>query len=108
MLPRDYLRARHDRRARRRTDLTALEALEERQLMAYSSLGFSLSDLRISGISAPTANWGGTVTLKITGQNSGAISSSSGTAQAPGWRGHSFTASFSVQITWARPSTGPA
>ncbi|APW61019.1 hypothetical protein [Paludisphaera borealis] len=72
MLPRDYLRARHDRRARRRTDLTALEALEERQLMAYSSLGFSLSDLQISGQSAPTANWGGTVTLKITVQNTGA------------------------------------
>lgn len=40
--------------------------------MAYSSLGFSLSDLQISGQSAPTANWGGTVTLKITVQNTGA------------------------------------
>jgi hypothetical protein len=72
VLPRDYLRARHDRRARRRTDLTVLEALEERQLLAYSSLGFSLADLRISGQSAPLANWGGTVTLKISVQNTGA------------------------------------
>lgn len=72
MLPRDYLRARQDRRARRRTDLTALEVLEGRQLMAYSSLGFSLADLQNTGQSAPIANWGGTLTLRINAQNTGA------------------------------------
>ena len=49
MLPWETLRARDDRRARRRTDRTALEQLEGRQLLSYSSLGYSLPDLRVSG-----------------------------------------------------------
>jgi hypothetical protein len=72
VFPRDDLRARQDRRARRRADLTALEVLEGRQLMAYSSLGFSLADLQNSGQAAPLANWGGTLTLRINAQNTGA------------------------------------
>ena len=40
--------------------------------MAYSSLGFSLADLQNTGQSAPVANWGGTLTLRINAQNTGA------------------------------------
>jgi len=40
--------------------------------MAYSSLGFSLPDLQISGQSSPTGNWGGTVLLRVNLQNTGA------------------------------------
>ncbi len=40
--------------------------------MAYSSLGFSLADLRNTGQSAPIGAWGGTLTLRINAQNTGA------------------------------------
>ena len=40
--------------------------------MAYSALGFSLADLAITGESAPTATWGGPLTLEVTLQNLGA------------------------------------
>ena len=40
--------------------------------MAYSSLGFSLADLQNTGQSAPIANWGGTLTLRVNAQNTGA------------------------------------
>ena len=68
MLPWETLRARAERRARRRTDLAALEQLEGRQLLSYSSLGYSLPDLRISGLAGPVASWGSTyqVTFRLT------------------------------------------
>ncbi len=40
--------------------------------MAYSSLGFSLADVAVSGVSAPETNWGDTLTLSVTVQNNGA------------------------------------
>ncbi len=40
--------------------------------MAYTSLGFSLPDLTVSGESAPTTQWGGTLTLDVTLRNLGA------------------------------------
>ncbi|MDG3006998.1 hypothetical protein [Paludisphaera mucosa] len=40
--------------------------------MAYTSLGFSVADLAISGESAPTAAWGGTLTIQVTLRNLGA------------------------------------
>ena len=43
MLPWETLRRRDIRRARRRTDRIALEQLEGRQLLSYSSLGYSLA-----------------------------------------------------------------
>jgi len=72
VVSRDSLRARQARRARRRTGLAAPERLEDRQLMAYSSLGFSLADLAVSGQSAPTTSWGGPLTVQVTLQNLGA------------------------------------
>ncbi|HWT82516.1 MAG TPA: hypothetical protein VN648_27330, partial [Candidatus Methylomirabilis sp.] len=72
MLPWETLRARDDRRARRRTDLAALEQLEGRQLLSYSSLGYSLPDLRISGLAGPVASWGSTYQVTVVLQNTGA------------------------------------
>ena len=72
MLPWETLRARDDRRARRRTDLAALEQLEGRQLLSYSSLGYSLPDLKISGLAGPVASWGGTYQVTVVLQNTGA------------------------------------
>ena len=72
MLPWETLRARDDRRARRRTDLTALEQLEGRQLLSYSSLGYSLPDLQVTGLAGPVASWGSTYQVTVTLQNTGA------------------------------------
>ena len=72
MLPWETLRARDDRRARRRTELAALEQLEGRQLLSYSSLGYSLPDLKISGLAGPVASWGSTYQVTVVLQNTGA------------------------------------
>ena len=72
MLPWETLRARDDRRARRRTDLAALEQLEGRQLLSYSSLGYSLPDLKISGLAGSVASWGGAYQVTVVLQNTGA------------------------------------
>jgi hypothetical protein len=72
VLPWETLRARDDRRARRRTNLAALEQLEGRQLLSYSSLGYSLADLEISGLAGPVASWGSTYRVSVTLQNTGA------------------------------------
>ena len=72
MLPWETLRARDDRRARRRTDRTALEQLEGRQLLSYSSLGYSLPNLHVTGQAGSVAAWGGTFQVTITMQNTGA------------------------------------
>ena len=72
MLPWETLRARDDRRARRRTDLASLEQLEGRQLLSYSSLGYSLPDLKISGLAGPVASWGSTYQVTVVLQNTGA------------------------------------
>jgi hypothetical protein len=72
VLPWETLRARDDRRARRRTDLAALEQLEGRQLLSYSSLGYSLPDLKISGLAGSVASWGGSYQVTVVLQNTGA------------------------------------
>jgi hypothetical protein len=72
VLPWETLRARDNRRARRRTDLAALEQLEERQVLSYSSLGYSLPDLQVSGQAAPVAAWGSAYQLTVVYQNTGA------------------------------------
>ncbi|MGZ3335828.1 MAG: hypothetical protein ACXWOV_11870, partial [Isosphaeraceae bacterium] len=72
MLPWETLRARDDRRARRRTDLAQLEQLEGRQLLAYSSLGYSLANLHVKAQAGPVATWGGTLDVKAFIQNTGA------------------------------------
>ncbi len=52
-------------------NLAALEALEGRQLLAYSSLGYSLAELKISGQAAPVAAWGSSYQVQVTLQNTG-------------------------------------
>jgi hypothetical protein len=49
-----------------------VELLEGRQLLSYSSLGYSLADLRVFGQAGPVAAWGGTFRVTATLQNIGA------------------------------------
>lgn len=72
MLPWEKLRAAVDRRARRRTEPSAPEALEGRELLSYTSLGYSLPDLRITGAAGTVAAWGGPLTVSALIQNIGA------------------------------------
>jgi hypothetical protein len=67
-------RTRRSGRDRRRPDLAALESLEGRELLAYSSLGFSLPDLTVSGFASPAASWGGPVTVTVNVDNIGSTS----------------------------------
>jgi hypothetical protein len=83
VLPWETLRARDDRRARRRTELIALEQLEGRQLLSYTSLGYSLSDLRVTGQAGPVASWGGPLTITAFLQNRGASTITEPTALVP-------------------------
>ncbi len=79
----ESFRASRARRAGRRIGPAAPERLEGRELMAYTSLGFSLADLAITGESAPATQWGGTLTLDVTLQNLGASTITEPTALTP-------------------------
>jgi hypothetical protein len=46
--------------------------LEERQLLSYSSLGYSLPALRVSGSAGSVAAWGGMLDISVLVQNTGA------------------------------------
>jgi hypothetical protein len=74
---------RRDKRVLRRLNLTALEGLESRQLMAFSNLGFSLPDLIVTGEAGPKAAWGGTISVSGFLQNIGASTITEPTEQAP-------------------------
>src|SRR5260370_34708838 len=71
------------RRAKRRTDLAAPGRLEERELLSFSPLGFSLPDLTISGEAGPRAAWGGRLDVSIFLQNIGASTITEPMSQAP-------------------------
>jgi len=64
-------------------DLTALERLEARELLAFSDLGFSLPDLIISGEAGRRAAWGGTLSISGFLQNIGASTITEPTQQKP-------------------------
>lgn len=83
MFSRDSDRARRTRQARRRIGAVAPERLEGRELMAYSSLGFSLPDLAVTGQAAPVTQWGGTLTVEVTLQNLGASTITEPTSLPP-------------------------
>jgi hypothetical protein len=74
---------RSERRGRRRTDLTHVERLEERALLAFSPLGFSLPDLAVTGEAGPRAAWGGTLNVSVLLQNLGASTITEPLSQAP-------------------------
>ncbi len=70
-----------------------IEALERREVLSYSPLGFSLPDLSVRGYSAPVASWGAPLSVNVTISNFGASSineplhltqGSVSTADAPG------------------------
>ena len=65
MLPRESRNPRGQRRARRQTDVSALESLEKRTLLSFSTLGYSLPDLTITGEAGPRAAWGGTIDVSV-------------------------------------------
>jgi hypothetical protein len=83
VLPRESQYPRPERRARRRTDFTALEALEERTLLSFSTLGFSLPDLVVTGEAGHRASWGGTLNVSVYLQNIGASSTTEPLNQLP-------------------------
>jgi hypothetical protein len=51
--------------------VSALECLEDRQLMAYSALGFSLPDLTVHGYAAPVAAYSGQLAVTVDVANIG-------------------------------------
>ena len=63
--------------------MNALERLEERALMTFSTLGYSLPDLTISGEAGPRAAWGGTLDVTVFLQNIGASSTTEPVSQLP-------------------------
>jgi hypothetical protein len=82
VLPRESRIPRQERRARRQTDLTGIERLEERTLLSFSNLGFSLPDLTITGEAGPRAAWGGTLDVSVYLQNIGASTTTEPLSQA--------------------------
>lgn len=84
MLPWEPRSARRQPRARRRIDLIVLEALEGRQLLANSALGYSLPDLSVTGAAGSVAAWGGSLSVTATLQNTGASSMIDPVALEPG------------------------
>jgi hypothetical protein len=82
VLPRETRYPRQERRARRQTGLTVVEQLEERTLLSFSNLGYSLPDLTISGEAGPRAAWGGTLDVSVSLQNIGASSTTEPMSQA--------------------------
>jgi hypothetical protein len=74
VLPWETRRTRRNGRggAGRRPGWAVLESLEERQLLAYTPLGYSLPDLTVSGYNASIASWGGPLTVTVNVQNLGA------------------------------------
>ncbi len=75
--------ARPRKHARRRRNMTAPEQLESRALLAFSSLGFSLPDLAITGQAGPRAAWGGVLEVSAILQNIGASTITEPLSQAP-------------------------
>ena len=84
MFPWESRRARRSGRDRRRPDFAALERLEARQLLAYSSLGTSLPQITVSGYASPAASWSGPLTVTADVSNIGASTILEPLALAPG------------------------
>lgn len=82
-MPFDARRSRRNGRTRLPLDLAAA-ALEPRQLLAFTPLGFSLPDLTVTGFSAPVAAWGAPFAVTVDVQNLGSSSLIEPLALAPG------------------------
>ncbi len=105
MLPKKFQRVRPGRRARRRTDLAAPVSLEERALMAFSTLGFSLPDLTVSGQAGPRAAWGGILDVSVNLQNIGASTITEPLSQAPSTQGATPGSPYGSSSTADAPDT---
>jgi len=80
----DSRRERRSGRPRPSGARVAVEGLEGRQLLAYSSLGFSLPQLSVTGFAPTAAAYGGPITVDVTVTNLGASSIVEPTNLAPG------------------------
>ena len=75
MLPMDSGRRRRlTDRSRRNAGLGEIEALEQRLVMSYSPLGYSLPDLTVIGYAGPSAAYGGQLGVTAQVTNLGASS----------------------------------
>jgi hypothetical protein len=71
------------KRARRSTGLVTLEQLESRALLAFSTLGYSLPDLTITGQAGPRGAWGGVLDVSALLQNIGTSTITEPLSQLP-------------------------
>ena len=101
MLPWESRHKRRKVRAPRRPELSALECLEGRELLAYTPLGFSLPDLSVQGFTGPAASWGGQLTVTVNVKNTGASTLIEPLAQVPGATSTADSQPTSVVITVA-------
>jgi hypothetical protein len=69
--------------AGRRPGRWVLERLEDRELMAYTPLGFSLPDLTVTGYASTAASWGEALTVTVNVQNLGSSTLIEPTQLAP-------------------------
>jgi hypothetical protein len=70
--PMDSRKQRRSGRARGGLVIAPLEALERREVLSYSALGYSLPDLTVTAFSAPVTAWGGTLSVSALVTNLGA------------------------------------
>jgi hypothetical protein len=71
------------RRTLRSTGLATVELLESRALLAFSTLGFSLPDLTITGQAGPRGAWGGVLDVSALLQNIGSSTITEPLSQLP-------------------------
>ncbi|MDE2508341.1 MAG: hypothetical protein KGM43_14100 [Planctomycetota bacterium] len=83
MSPIESSRGRRGNRVRPRAGLAALESLETRELLSFSTLGYSLPDLTVSGYAAPLATYGGHLGVTVNASNIGASTINEPGALAP-------------------------
>lgn len=108
MLPLDARRTRRNGRTGPRPGLAALERLEDRQLLSFSPLGFSLPDIAITGYAAPVAAWGGPFAVVADVSNHGASSLDEPLNLQPGSPSTADTGPFTVDVFFQksmRPNT---
>jgi hypothetical protein len=81
-------RTRRSGRDRRRPDIAVkVEALEERQLLAFNVLGMSLPDLTVQGFAPSVAAWGAPMAVTVNVHNIGVATMLEPLALAPGSTG---------------------
>jgi hypothetical protein len=70
--PLDARNQRRGGRARGGSVRGPIEALERREVLSYSTLGYSLPNLNVTGLSAPVAAWGQPLAVAVNVYNTGA------------------------------------